>query len=507
MAALARSFPSTLQVSVPRNRRRVRSANVLAARLAFGAVLIGFAFALQFSTANLGSVDGYFHIRYSALLRAAGWRGFPPEFPWLPLTILAPDRYYDHHLLFHVWLSLFAGRDLILGAKLASACGAAAAFLAAYGFLLLWRIRRAEWWMIALLAGAAGFPYRMEMPRVQAWSLVFLIAALHLLLRRRDPWLFPLAWLYTWTYDAFPLLLALCACSVVARALLERTIAWRPVAWAVAGIVGGLVVNPYFPADLRYIAHHYLAKIQMSEAVRVGSEWYPLPVAEWLGWSGLLALLAAVGVAAYRYRAGLTTERLTTLLAAAFFFCLLWRAVRFVEYFVPFAAFALAFTLHERIDALVARLSERGRRVLAGLLLAWLAGTTVVAIVQLRGRPPASRYGAAARWIDQHVEPGSMVFLTDWSDFPLLFFHAPNYRYVIGLDPTYLAERDPALYEQWRRIVEGREPNSAALIDTAFGARIALTNTASGEFLAAMDREGRAQRVYEDADCILYRIP
>ena len=55
---------------------------------------------LQFVTPNLIGNDSYFHIRYAAVMREAGLRGFPPAFPWLPLTILAPDRFADHHLLF-----------------------------------------------------------------------------------------------------------------------------------------------------------------------------------------------------------------------------------------------------------------------------------------------------------------------------------------------------------------------------------------------------------------------
>ena len=88
-------------------------------RALFLVVLLSFAFALQFSSGALGSVDGYFHIRYGAILADAGWAGFPPAFPGLPLTILAPDRYFDHHMLFHFWLAAFTRGDLVLGAKLA----------------------------------------------------------------------------------------------------------------------------------------------------------------------------------------------------------------------------------------------------------------------------------------------------------------------------------------------------------------------------------------------------
>src|SRR6185369_4838226 len=90
-------------------------------RALFALGLVAYAFVLQFTTSHLASIDGYFHMRYSALLRDVGWRGFPPEFPWLPLTILSPERYFDHHFLFHWWLALFAGMDLVMGAKIAAA--------------------------------------------------------------------------------------------------------------------------------------------------------------------------------------------------------------------------------------------------------------------------------------------------------------------------------------------------------------------------------------------------
>ena len=60
---------------------------------------------LQFSTTAIccGDWDGYYHIRWSALI----WESFKsfswlPEFKWLPLTVLNPSDYADHHFLFHL---------------------------------------------------------------------------------------------------------------------------------------------------------------------------------------------------------------------------------------------------------------------------------------------------------------------------------------------------------------------------------------------------------------------
>jgi hypothetical protein len=100
---------------------------------------------LQFTTPNLIGNDSYFHIRYAAVIREAGLRGFPPPFPWLPLTILAPDRYADHHMLFHLWLVPFTLGDLRLGGKLAGVAGALA-FVATF----LWFLRRRGVGLLAL---------------------------------------------------------------------------------------------------------------------------------------------------------------------------------------------------------------------------------------------------------------------------------------------------------------------------------------------------------------------
>lgn len=488
-----------------RNRRRAARAP-RAPRALFFAGLVVFALALQFSTANLGSIDGYFHIRYAAILGAAGWRSFPPLFPWLPLTILNPDDYYDHHFLFHVGLVPFARGDLILGAKLAAGLGAALAFTATYSFLLWRGVRHAEWWMVAILAAAPGFLYRMEMPRVQSWSFVFLVGALALLVARRPVWLLPLGFAYTWLYDAFPFLLALAAAAVLAHRLKEGDLDVRPFAHASLGVSLGLVVNPYFPENLRFIVHHYAVKLAPGHPIAVGAEWNPLPVLDWFGWGGLLAVLAGCAALLRAHRARLDAAQLTAVFAALFFLALLWRSSRFLEYFVPFAGIALAMVLHAPVADLAGRLEGPRRRLFAAALAAWLAVASGLAVRQLRGRPDAGRYGEVARWIRDNTPAGSLVFNASWDAFPQLFFHAPANAYVIGLDPTYLALQSQDLYDDWERVGAGREKAPAWLIRERFGAEVAVVDRGQSACLAALDGDRRARRVHADGEAVVYRV-
>jgi len=460
---------------MPKRRSRKRPAGNPTrpgVRPLFVAGLVVYAFALQFCTTGLGSVDGYFHIRYSAMIAELGWRNFPPPFPWLPLTILSADRYFDHHMLFHLWLVPFATGNLILGAKLASAIGV----------------------------------YRMEMPRVQALSLLCLLLALALLIRRRFTWLIPLAWFYTWLYDAFPLLLAMCVCALAAELLTSRTFRLAPVGCASLGIAGGLLVNPYFPHNLRFITHHYLAKLTLDDTIPVGAEWYPLALANWVGWAGLAAILVGGVALLYHRRRHVDYENLTMVLVAVLFFILLWRSSRFVEYFVPFSAIALSSLLHVHIDHGLRRIGRPWHTRIAIAIVGWLLLSSGIAVTKLRSRPPPTRYAEAARWIASNTTPGSLVFTSDWDDFPLLYFHNTANHYVVGLDPTYLAERTPELYSQWQEIGNGQVPRPAATIHRAFESTIAFTDRQHLGFIDAMEHDPLATRAYEDQDCVVYTI-
>src|SRR5688572_26863703 len=101
-----------------------------------GALLV--LIALHVATPNLVGNDSYFHIKYAEVMREAGVAGFPPDFPWLPLTILAPDVYADHHMLYHMLLTPFTFGDLRIGGKAAAVAGAFALVMT-----FVWVLRRA----------------------------------------------------------------------------------------------------------------------------------------------------------------------------------------------------------------------------------------------------------------------------------------------------------------------------------------------------------------------------
>ena len=97
---------------------RVRLASAVNWRLIATALSLFLLFVLrlaivQWGTPALVGTDGYYHARMGLLIRE---QGLKPDFKWLPMTILSSESFYDHHLLYHVYLSLFAGRDPLVDA-------------------------------------------------------------------------------------------------------------------------------------------------------------------------------------------------------------------------------------------------------------------------------------------------------------------------------------------------------------------------------------------------------
>jgi len=435
---------------------------------------------VQWGAPGLVGNDGYYHARMGLLIRQ---QGLTPPFKWLPLTILNEESFYNHHLLYHTYLSLFAGRDpffdagrsMTLGIKLASVVMPALTFTAAWWLLRSLKVRWAAVWTLGLFAVSEAFLYRMSMPRVQSASLLVLVLGLIVLFNRRYWLLLPLGFLYVWLYDGFPLLLVAGIVYVAAVWWTERRFAWQAVAFPALGIGLGLLINPYFPQNVTFIINHLLPKIGDS-STRVGNEWYPYRTWTVVENSGF-ALLAFVGGAlAWSWRkeridgVGLTLFLLTIL-----FGFLLFRSRRFVEYF---PAFALLFGVYSLAGLYEAKMVGRKRWpiVAPALLLLLLLGPVVLTLSQARdsvGRSkPADQYAQAAIWLADRAELGEMVFQTDWDDFPRLFFYNARQVYTVGLDPTYLELQDADLFTEWRALTRGEVEQPGEVIRDRFGASL-----------------------------------
>jgi len=519
-----------------------------------GFVIIATVFSwLQFSTRAVccGDYDGYYHIRWSQLL----WENFSqgkwlPDFNWLPLTVLSPDTYADHHFLFHVlqipFLWFF---EPVMAAKVAAVVFATLAVFSCFWLILYYRVNYPFLWLLALLGCASPFYYRMNMAKAPPFAIIFTAIGSWLLFERRYIWLAPLMFVFVWTYSLFPMLLVAALIWTVIIAWNEERFEWQPLAYTFGGMVAGNIINPYFPRNLGLFIEHAATKMRVGDFdVPVGGEWYPYD-SKMLFWGCFISFLAMlVGYILYRPDERRLEEKSTFFLALATIFCVwTFQSKRIAEYFPPlailFTAFAWqAFSTNRRAAPV---LPEEFRRDLApyldadvqteqeekrdfwklacvGLLCALLAGWAFLSLHGLKiesrkidyggvageiaGNDPPERYEKAMNWALANIPEGERIFNTDWDDFPKIFYHNQKHNYIAGLDPKYLHSRNPELWKFYEEITTGKMEEAAPVIREKFGARWVFSDNHHDDFYAKAMESGWFDKVYEDDDSFILKM-
>lgn len=485
----------------------------------FSIFIILFAY-VQYGTDALVGTDGYYHIKMGYLIRQEGLK---PGFPWLPQTILNEDAYYDHHLLYHVYLALFAATDpgadgglaLTQSAKIASIILPALAFMAIWWLLRGQNVPWASLWTLGLFAVSEAFLYRMSMPRAQSASLLVLALGLHWLLQKRYRLLLPLGFAYVWFYNAFPLLLVMAGIYVVAAWLTERRLAWQALAFPALGILLGIVINPYFPQNVTFIVNHLLPKLG-GDSIPVGNEWSPYRTWTLVENSGPALAAFVLGVMALGWREKrMDRSVLTALTLAVLFGYMLFQSRRFVEYFPPFVLIFAALSIAPVLNEWRASTWWGGKRpyltpllpLIMILILAWPLYTSLNdARDSVANSKPADRYAAAALWLRANADPGAKVFQTDWDDFTRLFFYNTDVIYTAGLDPTYLELYDADLYEVWVDITRGRIEQPGQLIRERFGGQYVFSDLKHGDFIEQAEADPQLKELYRDDYAVIFAL-
>jgi hypothetical protein len=474
---------------------------------------------VQWGTPALADNDGYYHMKMGWLIRQFGLK---PSFIWLPLSILSPTQFYNHHMLYQVYLGLFAGdgspQAMILGAKAASVIMPSLAFVAIWWLLRGQNVPWAPLWALALCAISDAFLYRMSQPRAQSLALLIMALALHALLQRRYMLLLPLGFVFVWAYDAFPLIMVLAVAYAAAALLTERELAWRALLYPALGVGLGLILNPYFPSNISFILNHIAPKVSDPTTTSVGNEWYPYQtwtLAENSG-GALVAWLAGIFAISWRGRR-FDRAQLTAFFLSLIFGYLLFKSRRFIEYFPPFALIFAALSVgpllrDPQLGARVATwLQTRLGRVLVpialtGLILAMAVITLPKARAEMAQSKPGETYAAASEWLATHTPSGSMIFQTDWDDFPRLFFYNSSNTYTAGLDPTYQELYDAELYQRWVDVTRGKVHHPSTLISDRFGTTYVISDLSHTDFIREADADTQMEQVYRDKFAVIYHI-
>lgn len=520
--------------------------------LVFGLIAIAMTmWFTQFQTQAIccGDWDGYYHIRWSSLL----WENFSqgkwlPTFEWLPLTVLNPQDYADHHFLFHLlqipFLWFF---EPVMAAKVAAVVFSTLAIFSVYWLIYRYGIGYQLIWLLSILTCANMFFYRMNMAKAPPLTIIITVAGIYLLFERKYVWLAPLMFAFVWTYSLFPLLWIAALIWTVIIAWNERRFEWRPLAYTTGGLLLGNVINPYFPHNLMLFLEHFLEKFKVGSdfVVSVGGEWYPYNGMELLTNFPVALGAMLIGYILFMPKNGKLPEKATfflmfvTILLAAQF-----RSKRFAEYFPPFAVLFVAFAWQAFTVNSKDELPDDVRRELEPFLdvtkpsaadawwvalkqaLVWTLGIVLFAaflfnmvgfhyfgidqnglVSDIRGNEDNTRYQRAMEWAVANIPAGERIFNCNWDDFPKLFFYDQKHSYAYGLDPNYLYSQNPDLYKDLMDITGGKVDDPAPIIRDKFGAKYIFADAKENDdmIIKALD-SGWVEKIYEDDEARILKI-
>lgn len=501
--------------------------------------------------------DSFYHARMTVLTSEMG----PVrDFPWLPFTVLK-DAFADHHFLYHVAAVPFARQfGPFVGLKIITVLLGALAVVTFAAAARALGIRHS--WLLALaLAFTSDFMLRMNLAKASSLSVIFLMLGLACLVRGRLWPLFFLSWFYVWAYGGWPLLPVMAAAfamiGVAADAAMSRRgLTWRALDWfrtviqrlripraefhvtllrgflvSLVGAAVGLVVNPFFPTNLKFYWYQtvQIALVNHADKISVGQEWYPYSLGD-IAFRNGIALAFTVAVLALgtaslilgpevAKKVRQDAREITVLFALAVlslaFLVLTLKSKRNVEYLLPFVFLfdaALLQALLRRVDlrALAAGAMGSARRLWRVALVAYLlAAATILAVKDVTSTAyvlthgiPWSKYESLASWASERVPEGSTIFYSEWSDFAALFYRLPQMRFVIGLDPTFLYLKSPELYRVWRDGVTGETDIGSAM--RMFGSEYVVVRSDETELTRRLNADSDFALVYQDDDAKLF---
>lgn len=523
---------------------------------------------LQYSTDAIccGDFDGYYHIRWSSMLweslKGGHWL---PSFDWLPLTVLNPKDYADHHFFFHLlqipFLWFF---EDVTAAKVSAIVFGSLAIFSVYWMLFRYKVNYLVVWLLAIMVCANPFYYRMNMAKAPPLTIIITILGIYLLFERKYAWLLPLMFVFVWTYSLFPLLLFAAIIWSVIIGWNERRLEWHPLAYTGGGMLLGNLINPYFPNNLKLFYEHFATKFSVAGdfVVSVGGEWYPYSAQEMLTHFPVALAAMLLGYIFFTSRNGKLPEQsgfflmfVTILLAAQF------RSKRFAEYFPPFAILFVAFSWKDFFAPNALALPEEFQRDIEPLLdvnkktareefalniktaAAWTLGLILAVLmfynfigIDLTGYAKAGwrdtvglrtlfsvkqegmiasissneaddKYRRAMEWVVANVPSGERIYNVNWDDFPKLFFLDQIHTYVYGLDPNYLYTENPDLYKTLTEINSGKVDEAAPIIRDRFGANYIFCDAKENEdMIAKLIDSGWVDTVYEDDEARVLKI-
>ena len=513
---------------------------------------ISFSFFSLIQTANYSFLcpDSFYHAKIASFLANGK---LIKNFPWLPFTILA-ENYSDHHFLYHLSLvPFFKFLGNVWGIKIATLFFATFFICFFYWFLKKFKIRFPFFWTFLLLT-SPSFLTRLNLAKTPSFALIILFLGLYFLFKRNFLLLGIISYLYVLSYNTWPILLI-------------STIIYS-FAWAIKkifdqnlkfdlkilrlffvkeniylflssffGVILGHVLNPYFPQNL-YFNFVHIVKIGLKNyqnILPVGAEWYPFDPLSLVSSNLFIFTLWVVSIGWFLISlkksklpfSGQRTKAITFFILSSLFFLYTIKSRRNIEYFVPLAISFSSFSLNNLLKKFpwklylsqFKNLKEFPYNLMSAILGVFVftifiyAGNSFLKnvwqekIKEFSGGWRVNKFKNVSEFLKENTKEGEIIFHSSWDEFPPLFYHNDKNYYIVGLDPTFMYEKNKPLYWIWQNITKGKQKeNLSSVIKEIFKSKYVFVRADHEEMKKNLEKDKNFEKIYQDEDGVVYKI-
>jgi hypothetical protein len=468
---------------------------------------------LIWSQNYFSGVDAYYHVQISEIMRDHGL--VLNGFPWADCSVWR-DNFFDKEWFFHVFLIPFLYLGKLEGGKTAILV---CVFLIcmAWGILLKsLKIKHIFFFLILMFCCTGyGFASRFIMCRAHLLSTVILPICILCIIAQRRIFLFFISLIYSLTYVGAWQVIPLALIFDLLWIFYNKQFKVKKVMffYAFAGILVGILVNPYFPNNLNglFVQNFVVLKtawLGSKEAeIHLGNELYPISAvrlfSQFLPYFILLFITCGN---LYKNRKKLDINVIYLGILSVIYFFLMVKAVKFSDYSVAVGVtFIAAFWDKKAFDI---REKLKYWFVIWAIIYATVIYYAASTFLEVKGMPDRYdvQYYGATQWLVNElktnnrgsvINPGKIVYTGGWDDAPMLFYGAPQYRYLVFLDPCFMYAFSPEKYRSWQRISDGKALYPVFLIKQEFNADYVFLTSKYTKLAELLEKSPNAMLCYK----------
>lgn len=404
--------------------------------------------------------DNYFYLKLAQLFNQ---QGFFYKLPWLYYSNYK-DAFTGHHFLYWLFMVPFLKvlNNDVLGAKIyQSLIFGLMNLLIFFIFKRVFRVNNkfSCFFIFLLYSLPTAFLWRMINIRPLAFSLIFLLL-IFLFLKKRN---YILLWLtnffFVWAYDGYLLSAILLLLWSLSNYLTRQQIYLKPLLVGFSAILWGLIFNPFFPANVLFVHLFKVNPLTALFSFGISAEWLPpniklLP----FGYESVVTYLFFALLIGFWLWLKKTTKNINyfEFLISIFFSVLSLFYIRFLDYAVPFTLILLSSIWGKLFYNLPAIKFKN-------FFITWIIFYFTLSLLvnfkdlnfYLKNQPPFLRYQKVSEFLNKNTQKREIIFNTDWSTFPALFYANDYNYYVAGLGMQFLKAYNEKLAFVYQSINKG----------------------------------------------------